>query len=49
MTSNDVTLKEIYPVPEHFRKTAHIQSYADYKEMWQRSIDDPEGFWGGIA
>src|SRR5688572_16458833 len=26
-----------------------IKSYEDYKIAWQRSVDDPEGFWGEIA
>ena len=45
----DVTLKEIYPVPENFRKTAYIKSYDEYKKMWKESIDNPDGFWGKIA
>jgi acetyl-CoA synthetase len=45
----DVTLKEIYPVPENFRKKAHISSKEEYEKMWKESIDDPDGFWGRIA
>ncbi len=45
----ETMLKEIYPVPEIFRENAYIKSYDAYKEMWQRSIDDPDGFWGEIA
>lgn len=45
----DIQLKEIYPVPENFRKNAYIKSYDEYKSMWQQSIDDPERFWGKIA
>ena len=45
----EVTLKEIYPVPEDFRKKAYINSYDQYKKMWQESIDDPDGFWGKVA
>jgi acetyl-CoA synthetase len=26
-----------------------IKSYEDYKTAWQKSVDDPEGFWGEIA
>jgi hypothetical protein len=37
----DVTLKEIYPVPEDFRKNAYVSSYDQYKKMWQDSLDDP--------
>jgi len=28
---------------------AHIKSLDEYKRMYQRSIEDPEGFWGEIA
>jgi hypothetical protein len=45
----DVKLKEIYPVPEDFRKNAYVNSYDQYKKMWQDSIDDPDGFWGKVA
>ena len=45
----EITLKDLYPVPENFRKKAYIKSYDEYKKMWQRSIDDPDGFWGEIA
>ena len=45
----EVTLKEIYPVPEDFRTKAYIKSYDEYKTMWQASIDDPDGFWGKVA
>lgn len=26
-----------------------IKSYDEYKTAWQKSVDDPEGFWGEIA
>jgi acetyl-CoA synthetase len=45
----EIKLKDLYPVPENFRKKAYIKSYDEYKTMWQRSIDDPDGFWGEIA
>ena len=45
----EITLKDLYPVPENFRKKAYIKSYDEYKKMWQRSIDDPDGVWGEIA
>jgi acetyl-CoA synthetase len=43
--SHDVKL---YPVPAEVAKHAHIDE-ATYKEMYQRSVDDPEGFWGEQA
>ncbi len=37
-----------YPSPE-FSRNAHIKSFDQYKEMYKRSIEDPEGFWTEIA
>ncbi|MDO8494724.1 MAG: acetate--CoA ligase, partial [Deltaproteobacteria bacterium] len=34
---------------ENFRSKAHIKSFSDYKAKWERSIQDPEGFWSEIA
>ena len=45
----DVTLKEIYPVPEKFRKKAHIKSREEYEKMWKESIKDRNRFWSKIA
>jgi acetyl-CoA synthetase len=45
----EVTLKEIYPVPEQFREKAYIKSYDQYKKMWQESLDNPDDFWGKVA
>ena len=39
---------KVYPVPQEIARTAHIDS-ARYKEMYKRSIDDPEGFWAEQA
>ncbi|MFC2007150.1 acetate--CoA ligase [Chloroflexota bacterium] len=35
----------VFNPPEELRKTAHIKSMDEYKEIYQRSISDPEGFW----
>jgi len=45
----EVTLKEIYPVPEKFREKAYIKSREEYEKIWKESISDPEGFWAKIA
>ena len=37
----------IHPVPENFAD-AHINAQR-YREMYQRSVEDPEGFWGDMA
>ncbi|MDJ0838622.1 MAG: acetate--CoA ligase [Acidobacteriota bacterium] len=39
----------IYPVLDHIRNRAQIQSRAAYDEMYRESVEDPEGFWGKQA
>ena len=39
---------KIYPVPEQFAKTAHINS-EQYEAMYQQSIEDPDAFWATQA
>ncbi len=36
---------ELFPVPESLAKAAHVDA-AGYAEMYRRSVDDPDGFWG---
>ena len=45
------TLREnrVFPPPEEFSKRAHIHSLEQYEAMYKRSIEDPEGFWAGVA
>lgn len=38
-----------YPMPEGFAAAAHIRSRYQYDEMYKRSLDKPEEFWGEIA
>ncbi len=45
----DVQLKEVYPVPEKFKKKAHINSREQYDKLWKESVEDPDGFWAKIA
>jgi acetyl-CoA synthetase len=40
--------EKIYPVPDSFAERAHIDA-ALYREMYQHSVDDPEGFWAEQA
>ena len=49
--SEEITAKagDTYPPSADFAATAHVSSEAQYNEMYQRSIQDPEGFWGEIA
>jgi acetyl-CoA synthetase len=39
---------KIYPVPAEFAAQANINS-AQYEEMYQQSVEDPEGFWSEQA
>ena len=39
----------VFPPPEEFAKQAHIKSLAEYQRMYQRSVQDPEGFWAEAA
>src|SRR6204780_4265163 len=39
---------KIYDVPAEWAKRAYINE-ADYKKMYQRSLADPDGFWGEQA
>ena len=38
-----------FHAPEKFRENAWIKNMDEYKAMYKRSIDDPEGFWSEIA
>ena len=49
-TITSVSLENrVFPVPDSFASKAHVSSMDQYKQMWQKSIDDPEGFWAEIA
>jgi len=38
-----------FPPSKEMSEKAHIGSIAEYKKMYKRSVEDPEGFWGEIA
>ena len=40
---------EIYPPPPAASAGAHVSSLEQYREMYERSLADPEGFWGELA
>ena len=40
--------QDLYSIPEEFQKRAHITEQR-YREMYRRSIEDPEGFWSEQA
>ncbi|MBW1721532.1 MAG: acetate--CoA ligase [Deltaproteobacteria bacterium] len=41
--------KRVFEPAEDFVKHANINSEEDYFKMYQRSIEDPHGFWGEMA
>jgi len=42
-------LANTYPPKPDYQKHSRITDQGAYDEMWQRSVDDPEGFWGEMA
>jgi len=42
-------VSEVYEPSEAFRQEALIGSSEDYETLYERSVDDPEGFWGEQA
>lgn len=40
--------RKFYP-PKEFVEQAYVKSYDEYKKMYDRSINDPEGFWADMA
>lgn len=41
--------KRVFPPSREFSEKAAIKSMAEYKKLWERSLKDPEGFWGELA
>ena len=39
----------LYYPPQSFVDKAHVNSFEQYQEMYKRSTEDPEGFWGEVA
>jgi len=39
----------VFPPATETSRRAHIKSFAQYREMYQRSINDPEAFWAEAA
>ena len=39
---------KVYPIPAEFATNAHIGE-AQYQQMYQRSVEDPDGFWAEQA
>ncbi|MBU2976689.1 acetate--CoA ligase [Alteromonas sp. C1M14] len=43
-----MTASKTYPVPENILENTHL-TQEQYDNMYQRSVDDPTGFWGEYA
>jgi acetyl-CoA synthetase len=41
--------KRVFYPPEELSRKAYIKNLEEYKEIYQRSLDDLEGFWGEAA
>jgi len=41
--------KRVFKPSKELSQQAYIKSMAQYHKMYQKSIDDPEGFWGEMA
>jgi acetyl-CoA synthetase len=41
--------KRVFKPPKELSKNAYVKSLAEYKKLYQRSIEDPEGFWAEKA
>ncbi len=40
-----MTEERTFPPSDELRATAYVSSDARYKELWQHSVNDPDGFW----
>ncbi|MFH0914137.1 MAG: acetate--CoA ligase [Chloroflexota bacterium] len=41
--------KRVFPPPKELSEKAYIKSLDEYRKIYQRSVDDPEGFWAEMA
>jgi len=41
--------KRVFPPSKEFSKAAHIGSFDEYRRIYQKSIQNPESFWGEMA
>jgi len=39
----------IFPPPAEFSANAHIKSFAEYEEIYNKAAEDPEAFWASVA
>ena len=41
--------KRLFQPPEQFSQVAHIKSIEEYKQLYEKAKNDPEGFWTELA
>ncbi|MFC1531784.1 acetate--CoA ligase [Thermodesulfobacteriota bacterium] len=41
--------KRVFNPPKEFVEKAYLKSMDEYEKLWERSIKDPQGFWGDMA
>jgi acetyl-CoA synthetase len=39
----------LFPPPAEFSAGAHVKSYAEYEEIYNRAAENPEAFWASVA
>lgn len=49
MIPNCLPQGDVYHASEELVKEAHVPSFQKYKELYLKSVDNPEEFWGDIA
>ncbi len=42
-------IREVYPVPEEFRKRAYIKSRDEYERIYKESLENNDEFWARVA
>ena len=41
--------KRVFEPPDGIKLRAYIKSLEEYRKLYERSMRDPEGFWGELA
>ncbi|CAG2110032.1 unnamed protein product [Medioppia subpectinata] len=49
MAVNGIPEDSVYFPDKEYSKTSHIGSLNEYRKLYQKSVEDPEGFWMEIA
>lgn len=50
MDNTQVVVDDVFfPPPKRVSEGSHISSFAEYKRLYDQSIQDPDSFWGSAA